>query len=168
VGEPSWWVQLIQWIPAGVIGAAAVAYSFRAYEAWQARQRELKGLLRLLAVEIAYNEQVFKHLEEYPEATGQLAEGAGLQTRAWEENRARIAELIKDSDDLQHFADYFMNVAVVEKERLVGQEKVESMWLHFPEIRKQGEEALESVIRVVGANVSPQVGTALEPPRDEG
>ena len=160
--------QLIQVIPIGVIGAAAVAYLFRECEARQARKRELKGLLRLLVVEIAYNQMVFEHLEEFPEATSQLAEGAGLQTRAWEENRARIAELIKDSDDLQHFADYFMNVAVVEKERLVGQEQVESMWLHFPEIREQGEKALDSVIKVVGAKVSPQVeGPALEPPKDD-
>jgi hypothetical protein len=59
VGELSWWVELLQLIPVGVIGAAAVAYSIRAYEAWRARQRELKGLLRLLAVDIAYNEMVF-------------------------------------------------------------------------------------------------------------
>ena len=59
-----------------------------------------------------------------------------MQTRAWEENGARIAELIKDSDDLQHFADYFMNVAVVEKESLVGHCKLllrgqEALFGHF-------------------------------------
>jgi hypothetical protein len=109
-----------QWIPVAAIVAAAGAYIFREIEAALSRKRELKGLLRLLAVEIEYNEHIldaFKNSRSHP---GEHLES--LHTHAWEEIRGRIAQLLKRSEDFGCLADYFMNVANYEEHRRSGQE----------------------------------------------
>jgi hypothetical protein len=146
----------VQWVPGAAIVGAAAAYIFTVIEARWARKRELKGLLRLLAVEIQYNEGVFDFLEGSPRMMGALAEGVGLQTRAWEENRARIAQLMKDIDELQDLADYFMNVAVFEMERF-NPALQESLLPRISVLRAQGDAALDAVVDIVGAEVEPQV-----------
>jgi hypothetical protein len=165
VGDLSGWVE---WVPAAAIVGAAAAYIVREFEAWRSRRRELKGLLRLLSVEIEYNEHLLRVFEEYPRAIGEVAAGAGLLTRAWEENRERIAQLIKHSEDLQYLADYFMNVDVFEKGRLVQQGLEEDYAEHIPVLREQGRDAQQVVNKVVRATVEPRVeGPALAAPRDD-
>jgi hypothetical protein len=97
VDLPGW----VQGIPEAAIVGAAGAYGFREIEAWRVRKRELKGLLRLMAAEIEYNQKVLDLFIESPRAMEELAEEAGLLTQAWEENRARIAQLYKDGEDFQ-------------------------------------------------------------------
>jgi hypothetical protein len=174
-------IKWAEWVPvAAIVGAAATyifSYIFREIESWLARGRELKGLLRLLATEIAYNQKILKLFEERTNTLHDLAEGAGLRTGAWEENRGRIAQLIKDSKDLQALADYFVNVDVVEKERLASesqQTEVDQAYkkvlllLHLHEIQAQGEEAQRVINKEVGEKVTPQVeGSALEESRDD-
>ena len=158
--------EVVQWIPVAAIGAAAVAYSFREFEAWRSRKRELKGLLRLLAVEIEYNEDIleaFKNSQSDPGEHPQV-----LHTRAWEENRGRIAQLLKRSEDFGCLADYFMNVANFEEYRLRGQELAVTLSEYIPSLEQQGKAAMKVVIRGTGGKVEPRVAVpSLEAPNDE-
>jgi hypothetical protein len=163
VADPSGWVQVI---PVAAIGAAAVAYSFREFEAWRSRKRELKGLLRLLAVEIEYNEEIleaFKNSRSHPGEHPQV-----LHTQAWEENRSRIAQLLKRGEDFGCLADYFMYVANFEEYRLRGQEWAETLLEYIPVLEQQGEAAMKVVTRGTGGKVEPRVEVpALQAPKDE-
>ena len=120
---------LAQWIPVAAIVGAAGAYIFSEVEGWRSRKRELKGLLRLLAVEIEYNEDIleaFKNSRSHPGEHPQV-----LHTRAWEENRGRIAQLLKRGEDFGYLADYFMNIANFEEYRRSGQRPCWSTSPHF-------------------------------------
>jgi hypothetical protein len=150
-----------------VIAAAAAAFIFREIEAWRSRKRELKGLLRLLAVEIAYNQKVLDLFIESPRAMEEMADEAGLLSRAWEENRARIAQLLNNGENFQRLANYFIYIAVVEKERLEV-EKQRSLLLHLPSVLEQGEAAQRVVDEVVGAQVRRQVQVPALGPRNAG
>jgi hypothetical protein len=55
-----------------------------------------------------------------------------LHTRAWEENRGRIAQLLKRGEDFGCLADYFMNVAGFEEYRLSGQERAVTLSEYIP------------------------------------
>lgn len=162
MADPSGWVQVI---PVAAIGAAAVAYSFREFEAWRSRKRELKGLLRLLAVEIEYNEEIleaFKNSRSHPGEHPQV-----LHTQAWEENRSRIAQLLKRGEDFGCLADYFMYVANFEEYRLRGQEWAETLLEYIPVLEQRGEAAMKVVIRGTGGKVEPRVEVpGLEAPKD--
>jgi hypothetical protein len=157
----------VELIPVAAIGVAAVAYFFREVEAWRSRKRELKGLLRLLAVEIEYNEDIleaFKNSRSHPGEHPQ-----GLHTQAWEENRGRIAQLLEHGEDFGQLADYFMSVAAVEEYRRSEQEGAETLLESIPELEQQGKDAMNVVIRGTGGKVEPQVVVpALEAPKDEG
>jgi DNA-binding PadR family transcriptional regulator len=59
----------------------------------------------------------------------------GLHTRAWEENRGRIAQLLKRGEDFGCLADYFMNVANYEEYRRSGQRPC---WSTFPHLSNRG------------------------------
>ena len=158
--------EVVQWIPGAAIVVAAIAYFFREFEAARSRKRELKGLLRLLAVEIEYNENIleaFKNSRSHPGEHPQV-----LHTRAWEENRGRIAQLLKRGEDFGCLADYFMNVANFEEYRLRGQEWAETLLEYIPSLQQQGEAAMKVVIRGTGGKVEPRVAVpALEAPKDE-
>ncbi|HZB08074.1 MAG TPA: hypothetical protein VE525_03055 [Rubrobacter sp.] len=157
---------LAQWIPVAAIVGAAGAYIFREVEGWRSRKRELKGLLRLLAVEIEYNKDIleaFKNSRSHPGEHPQV-----LHTRAWEENRGRIAQLLKRGEDFGYLADYFMNIANFEEYRRSGQEWAETLLEYIPSLQQQGEDAMQVVIRVTGGKVEPRVEVpALEAPNDE-
>ena len=120
-----------------------MAYIFREYEARQARKRELGGLLRLLGVEIQYNETMLEHFAKNPH------------------------DIIKDSDDLQSLADYFMNVAIFETERLAGRASQTELERHIPFVLARASDAEKVLVKVLGARVEPQVEVpALEVPRE--
>ena len=158
--------EVLQWIPAAAIVAAAGAYSFREFEAWRSRKRELKGLLRLLAVEIEYNEEILKAFKNSRSDPGEHPQV--LHTQAWEENRSRIAQLLKRGEDFGYLADYFMNVATFEEHRLRGQEEwAETLLESIPVLEEQGEDAMRVVVRGTGGKVEPRVEVpALEAPKD--
>jgi hypothetical protein len=162
-----------QWIPAAAIVEAAAAYISREIEVWRSRKRERKRLLRLLAVEIEYNETVLNAITETPILISELA-GASLHTQSWEENRGRIAQLLKHGEDFQYLADYLMNVAAFQKYRLegLGEDDVEHQsYLLLGDISallEQGTDAMQVVIRGTSAKVEPRVEVpALEAPKDD-
>jgi hypothetical protein len=158
--------EVVQWIPGAAIVVAAIAYFFREFEAWRSRKRELKGLLRLLAVEIEYNEHILEAFKNSRSDPGEHTQG--LHTRAWEENRSRIAQLLKRGEDFGYLADYFMNVASFEEYRLRGQEWAETLLESIPALEEQGEDAMRVVTRGTGGKVEPRVEVpALEAPKDE-
>jgi hypothetical protein len=160
--------EVVQWIPGVAIVAAAGAYFFREVEAWRSRKRELKGLLRLLAVEIEYNEDLLEASKNSPDMSHPQALPAGLHTRAWEENRGRIAQLLKRGEDFGRLADYFMNAAGFEEHRLSGQERAVTLSEYIPLLEQQGKAAMEVVIRGTGGKVEPRVEVpGLEAPKDE-
>ena len=158
--------EVVQWIPGAAIVAAAGAYFIREFEARRSRKRELKGLLRLLAVEIEYNKDIlkaFKNSRSHPGEHPQV-----LHTQAWEENRGRIAQLLKRGEDFGRLADYFMNVATFEEYRRSGQESAETLSEYIPLLEQQGKAAMKVVIRGTGGKVEPRVEVpALEAPKDE-
>ena len=163
MADPSGWVQVI---PVAAIGAAAVAYSFREFEAWRSRKRELKGLLRLLAVEIEYNEDILEAFKNSWSHPGEHPQG--LHTEAWQENRGRIAQLLKRGEDFGRLADYFMNVATFEEYRRSGQDRAETLSEHIPFLEQQGKAAMKVVVRGTGGKVEPRVEVpALAAPKDE-
>jgi hypothetical protein len=174
VVDPSKWVPwVLQALPVTVIVGAAIAYIFREIEAARSRKRERKGLLRLLAVEIEFNETVLEEITETPIVLSELP-GASLHTQAWEENRGRIAQLLKRGEDFQDLADYFMNVAAFEKYRLEGlreedvKQHTELLLGHISALLKQGEDAMQVVIRGTGGKVEPRVKVpTLEAPKDD-
>ena len=157
---------LAQWIPVAAIVGAAGAYIFSEVEGWRSRKRELKGLLRLLAVEIEYNEDILEAFKNSGSHPGEHPQG--LHTQAWEENRGRIAQLLKRGEDFGYLADYFMNIANFEEYRRSGQEWAETLLEYIPSLQQQGEDAMQVVIRVTGGKVEPRVEVpALEAPNDE-
>jgi hypothetical protein len=158
--------EVVQWIPVAAIGAAAVAYSFREIEAALSRKRELKGLLRLLAVEIEYNEDILEAFKNSRSDPGEHP--LVLHTQAWEENRGRIAQLLKRGEDFGRLADYFMNVATFEEYRRSGQDRAETLSEHIPFLEQQGKAAMKVVVRGTGGKVEPRVEVpALAAPKDE-
>jgi hypothetical protein len=156
---------LAQWIPVAAIVGAAGAYIFREVEGWRSRKRELKGLLRLLAVEIEYNKDI---LEAFKNSRSQLEKHPqGLHTRAWEEDKGRIAQLLKRSEDFGCLADYFMNVATFEEYRRSGQEWAVTLSESIPSLEQQGKDAMRVVTRGTGGKVEPRVEVpALEALKD--
>ena len=163
--------EVVQWIPGAAIVVAAVtaagAYFFREFEAARSRKRELRGLLRLLAVEIEYNEEI---LEAFQNARSRLGEHPPvLHTQAWVENRGRIAQLLKRGEDFGDLAIYFMNVANYEEYRRTGQEWEDTLKEYIPILEQQGNAAMNVVIRGTGGKVEPGVEVpGLDAPKDEG
>jgi hypothetical protein len=91
-----------------------------------------------------------------------------LHTRAWEENKGRIAQLLGRSEDFGCLADYFMNVATFEEYRRSGQEWAVTLSESIPSLEQQGEDAMNVVIRGTGGKVEPRVEVpALEAPKEE-
>ena len=128
---------MIEWIPGAAIVVAAVTYFFREVEAWRSRKRELKGLLRLLAVEIEYNEDILEAFKNSGSHPGEHPQG--LHTQAWEENRGRIAQLLEHGEDFGRLADYFMNAAGFEEYRRSEQEGGQRpCWSPFPNLSNKG------------------------------
>jgi hypothetical protein len=100
--------------------------------------------------------------------------GASLHFQAWEENRGRIAQLLRQGQDFQDLADYFMNVAAFEKYRLedLREEDVNQhsdlLLLNISALLEQGADAMQVVIRGTGGKVEPRVEVpGLEAPKDE-
>jgi hypothetical protein len=82
------------------------------------RKRELKGLLRILDMEIAGNERLLRIFDEHPTWISR-APDQSLQTRAWEDTRVELAHLLKNDEQFNDIADYYENIQAVERYRLI-------------------------------------------------
>ncbi len=78
------------------------------------RKTELKGLLRILEIEIAGNKRQLHIFDEHPAWITQ-APGNSLQTKAWEDARARLAHLLRNEKQFDDIARYYWNVQEVKR-----------------------------------------------------
>ncbi len=82
------------------------------------RRRELKGLLRILDIEIAANERLVRIFDERPAWISRAPDHA-LQSRVWEDTRVRLAYLLKNHKQFDGIARYYGNIQAVEEYRLL-------------------------------------------------
>jgi len=82
------------------------------------RKRELKGLLRILDIEIAANERLIRLFDEHPAWISRAPEHS-LQSRAWEDARVRLTYLLKDRKQFDDIAKYYGNIQAAEEYRLL-------------------------------------------------
>jgi len=102
---------------AGLIGAVGT-YFLREYEQTRARRRELRGLLRLVAGEIARNVSTLKWYEKNPQVVIAASPEKLLKTRNWDENRVRLAQLMKSGERFDKIFTYYDVVAKTEDAEL--------------------------------------------------
>lgn len=131
-----WLYDAVEWLSSGVedpvvgtivVGAilslvvlgAVVIYLLSEWGDRRQRKRELKGLLRILDTEIAGNEHLLRIFDEHPVWVAR-APDYSLQTRAWEDVRVRLAQLLKSGKQFDDIANYYENIHAVERYRLVG------------------------------------------------
>jgi len=112
--------------------SAVLVYLLDAYGERKQRGRELKGLLRILDMEIAANERFLRLLDEYPTWLAQ-APAHSLGRRAWEDVRVDLAHLLKDYECFEAIANYYEKLQEVDKGQLSAG-SLES----FGEARQQG------------------------------
>jgi hypothetical protein len=104
-------VDTVDWlVRAGILSAVAVWFG-RWYAAWQERNAEREGLLRLLDLELARHEPILK---SYASDDRFGKTGAGIQnvqflkTDTWEQTRVRLARLLT-SEEFTRLAHYYRN-----------------------------------------------------------
>lgn len=100
-----------------VLGAVMV-YLLGEWGDRRQRKRELKGLLRILDIEIAANERLIRIFDERP-AWISRAPDHSLQSRVWEDARVRLAYLLKSHEQFDDIAQYYGNIQAVEEYRLL-------------------------------------------------
>ena len=100
-----------------VLGAVVV-YLLGEWGERRQRKRELKGLLRILDIEIAANERLLQIFEDHPAWITQAPDHS-LQSRAWEDARVRLAHLLKNRKQFDDIARYYGNIQAVEDYRLL-------------------------------------------------
>jgi hypothetical protein len=100
-----------------VLGAVVV-YLLGEWGERRQRKRELKGLLRILDIEIAANERLLQIFEDHPAWITQAPDHS-LQSRAWEDARVRLAHLLKNRKQFDDIARYYGNIRAVEDYRLL-------------------------------------------------
>jgi hypothetical protein len=116
-------LQLIQGIAGlGIVGATT-AYIYRVIEGKSQRQREKKGLLRMLLVEIEENERVLRGFTARPAFIVNAPAGY-LRWSVWADVRARLSQLIEDEDKLGDLARCYNMVEQIEAFRLIGEDKL--------------------------------------------
>ncbi len=129
-GERRWGLSNMgEWLSSGagviLVGAllslavfsAVVIYLFGEWGDRRQRKRELKGLLKILDIEIAGNKRQLLIFDEYPVWITR-APSHSLQTRAWEDIRARLADLMKNDDQFNDIAKYYANIQAIDRYRL--------------------------------------------------
>ncbi len=98
--------------------AAVIVYLLGEWGDRRQRKRELRGLLRILDTEIAANERLLRIFDEHP-AWITRAPDHSLQSRAWEDVRARLAYLLKNRKQFDDIARYYGTIQAVEGYRLL-------------------------------------------------
>jgi hypothetical protein len=121
-----WLTEATRWLSSSVgvavVGAllglgvfiAVVAYLLSEWGERRQRKTELKGLLRILEIEIAGNKRQVHIFDEHPAWITQ-APANSLQTKAWEDTRARLAHLLKNEKQFDDIARYYWNVQEVKR-----------------------------------------------------
>jgi hypothetical protein len=118
---------------AGILGAwvvilgvllslASVFFLLGEWEDRRQRKRGLKGLLRILDMEIAGNERLLRIFDEHPDCFP-WTPARSLQTKAWEEVKIALVLLSKKDKQFHDIASYYEDIHAVERDR---KEKVES------------------------------------------
>jgi hypothetical protein len=93
-------------VSAGLLSAAA-AYLLRVREQKQQERRELRGLLRLIAGEIARNVRTLKGYEKNPRVLIAASPETLLKSRNWDENRVRLAQLMESGERFGKIFTYY-------------------------------------------------------------
>lgn len=101
-----------------VVLGAVVVYLLGEWGDRRQRKRELQGLLRILDIEIAANERLLRIFDEHPAWITQAPDHS-LQSRAWEDARVRLAQLLKNRKQFDDIARYYGNIQAVEGYRLL-------------------------------------------------
>ncbi len=123
-------VQWLEWLSsdAGVITIVGALLSLAVFVAvivyllgeWgdrRQRKKELKGLLKILDIEIAGNKRQLLIFDEYPVWITRAPDHS-LQTRAWEDIRARLADLLRNDEQFSDIAKYYGNIQAIDRYRL--------------------------------------------------
>jgi hypothetical protein len=105
--EAAVWAALL-----GALIGSLAAYVLRKIEELRRRQRELRGLRRLLDVETGYNEEILNTYSERPE---QVADPyrRRLSIRAWDKTSVRLTQLLKDDELLEDLAEYYEEIRAI-------------------------------------------------------
>ena len=90
----------------GALLGAITGYVFRELEEWRQRKRERRGLLTLVKLETKYNEDLLTKYEKNREWITDQSRGT-LSTRAWDDSRVRLSQLLKDSELFSELAEYY-------------------------------------------------------------
>src|SRR5919199_938374 len=97
--------------------AAVLVYLLGEWGDRRQRKRELKGLLKILDIEIAGNKRQLLIFDEYPVWITRAPDHS-LQTRAWEDIRARLADLLRNDEQFSDIAKYYGNIQAIDRYRL--------------------------------------------------
>lgn len=129
VAMNEWLTEAAEWLSSGVgiailgtllalgVLAAVIAYLLGEWGERKQRKMELKGLLRILDIEIAGNKRQLRIFEEYPTWIAEASDHS-LQTKAWEDARARLAHLLNNDKQFDAIARYYWSIQEIERYRL--------------------------------------------------
>ena len=143
-----WLAEATRWLSSSigvaVVGAllglgvfiAVVAYLLSEWGERKQRKRELKGLLRIVEIEIAGNKRQLHIFDEHPAWVTQAPDNF-LQTKAWEDARARLAHLLRNEKQFDDIARYYGTIQAVEGYRLLDTSAVASDEEHRQQRVKQ-------------------------------
>jgi len=124
-----WLTEAAEWLSSGVgvafLGAllalgvfvAVLAYLLGEWGERRQRKRELKGLLKILDIEIAGNRRQLRIFEEHPTWIAEAPDHS-LQTKAWEDARVRLAHLLRNDKQFDDIARYYWSIQEIERYRL--------------------------------------------------
>lgn len=95
----------------GVIVGAVATGLVRAYQDWMGRRRERKGLLRIIDAEVYENNEVLKEMITDPDLAEQYpSRRAALSANAWQQSRARLAQLLRP-DHIKSLVAHYASIS---------------------------------------------------------
>lgn len=101
--------EALNWLIGAGLFSLMIGFAYREIEAWRGRQRELKGLMYLLDLEVGHNQRSLSVFEEHPDYITQPI-GQPIRTATWEDSKARMAQLIKDKDHFGYIVVFYNNL----------------------------------------------------------
>ena len=164
--EPVWGLAMVVWIVSAWLVILGVLLSFASivflvgeWEDRRQRKRALKGLLRILDVEMAGNECLLRIFDEHPECITR-ASVRSLQTKAWEEGKIALTLLLKKDKHFDNIASYYEEIQAIERDR---ENKVQpSEEEHFQSLETRPREDAENFEEHEHERVAKQVRLLLE------
>jgi hypothetical protein len=97
--------------------SATVTYLLRVREDRKRRDRQRKGLLRLLGYEIKRNEWQLRQMSQQPNYITAAPDYA-ITATAWEDARSTLAPLLEDEKQLFDIANYYSVIQAVNSHRV--------------------------------------------------